>query len=977
VGADQAGPAGGFGGLLRGHRQAAGLSQEELGERSGLTARAIANMERGRTARPYRRSVRALADALALAGPERVLLERASRSVVPARATAPSPAAHAGTPGQGQGVPRQPPVPAAPFMRFSLPADTAAFTGRAGEIERIVGAATMPAPAHGVVRLCAVRGMPGVGKTALAVHAAHLLAPQFGDRQLYVDLHGRTAGRSPLPAEDVLAGLLASAGVEAGQMPADLDGRSALWRDQLAGQRLLIVLDNAAESDQVAPLLPGTCDCLVLVTSRRHLADLPGTTESILLAPLSPGEAAEMFTRLAPLAAGDSPAAVNELAEVAGGLPLAVSLLARARARHPAWDLQDLIGEARARMLSLAAEHATVEAAFEVSWQRLDLQAQAFLALAGLHPAANLDPLAAAALTGQPQADALRLLEQLEAEGLLAETGYRRYSLHDLIRQYVAARAGEAVPGPERQSALGRLLDYYERAAGLADSLLPRPHRWNPQRAAIAAEAAIPDLASGDQALAWLRAEREALLACRDHLAATGQRARLVALTAGLTGLLRRDGPWDQARALHAAAAQAAEELGHRAGQAGALLSLGDVERLMGDSAAAARTLTAALGIFRELGDRLGLAAALSALGEAQRVTGDNLAAAASLEEALDTYRDQGDQLGTAYATYYLATVRCLTDRLPEAGRLLEGAVLLFSQLGDQTGKTNAVNLLALGQKELGDYPAAERNLTEALGLARELGNRLGQANALAFRGAVRQTTGHYADAAADLATAVGLYREIGSKHGEANALFYQGSLMCRTGDYRGARAVLASALELAERIGSSIDQANALAWLAEAAWNLNGHAEAEISLRRSLALFREIGDRTGQAEVLNKSGTLHLVQGDLAAARDDYQQALRVAREIRMPLEESRALAGLGRCELASADTDSAVILLRQALEIVDRTGAADAPAIAAELADIATRPGADRAGSVAAEEGLDLRTGDLGAVTGVDHQAGDRDVP
>jgi tetratricopeptide (TPR) repeat protein/transcriptional regulator with XRE-family HTH domain len=943
VDAEYAGPGAGFGEMLRRYRLAAGLSQEELAERSGLTARAIANIERGRTVRPYPRSVRALTEALALPEPDRAVLQRASRPTAPAASSALSQTAGAETPEWGESVLRQPPAPASEFMRFSLPADTAAFTGRATEIERIVDGATMSAPnaaTHGVVRLCAVRGMPGVGKTALAVHAAHLLAGQFGDRQLYVDLHGHTTGRSPVPAADVLAGLLAAVGVEARQMPADTDGRSALWRDRLAGQRLLLVLDNAADSDQVVPLLPGTGDCLVLVTSRRHLADLPGLTEWILLAPLSPGEAAEMFARLAPLAAWESAAAVDELAEVAGGLPLAVSLLARTRARHPAWELRDLIGEAQARMLSLTAEHATVEAAFEVSWQSLDEENGAFLALLGLHPATSFDALAAAALTGKTWADALRILDQLEAEGLLAETGYRRYSLHDLIRQYLAARVTEAVPIPERQSALGRLLDYYQQAADLADSLLPRPHRWNTRRGTRAIGAAVPDLTSGDQALTWLRVERAALLACRDHLAATGQRARLVALTAGLAGLLRQDGPWDQARALHAQAAQAAEELGDRAGQAGALLSLGDVERLMGDTATA-RTLAKVIGMFRDLDDQLGQAAALSALGEVQRVTGDNQAAAVSLEKALDIYRDQGDELGTAYATYYLATVRSLTDRLPDAAELLDSAIRLFSQIDDQAGKTNSLNLLALVQKELGDYPAAARNLTESLNLSRKLGNRLGQANALSFRGLVRQTTGDYAGAAEDLASAVELHREVGSRHGEASALCIQGSLACRTGDYYGAQAILTGALALAEQIGSSIDQANALAWLAEAAWNLDGHAEAEASLQRSLALFREIGDRTGQAEVFNKSGTLHLVQGRIGAARDDYQLALGVAREIGMPLEEGRALAGLGRCERACGNTDSALTLLRQALQITHRTGAADAAAIAAELADIAAHVG------------------------------------
>ena len=236
-----------------------------------------------------------------------------------------------------------------------------------------------------MVAIHAIDGMPGVGKTTLAVHVAHLLRPRFPDRQLFIDLHGHTPGQDPLTPEAALAGLLTAIGVDARNLPGDLQGRTSLWRDRMAGQRAVLVLDNAAGSDQVAPLLPGDEDCLVLVTSRRYLGDLPGTAVPVLLQVLSSEEAREMFVRLVPRAIGQDPA-VAELVRLAGFLPLAISLLARVYARHPSWTLTDLAAETRASMLTLAAEKDSVAAAFEVSYRHLDPDHRKFFQRLGLHP---------------------------------------------------------------------------------------------------------------------------------------------------------------------------------------------------------------------------------------------------------------------------------------------------------------------------------------------------------------------------------------------------------------------------------------------------------------------------------------------------------------------------------------------------------------------------------------------------------------
>jgi hypothetical protein len=277
--------------------------------------------------------------------------------------------------------------------------------------------------------------MPGVGKTALAVHAAHRLAGQFPDRQLFIDLRGHTAGHEPVKAVDALAGLLAAVGADVRSLPAGIDERAAMWRDRVAGQRLLLVLDNAASSGQVDSLLPGGGGGLVLVTSRRYLGDLPGPVTRVQLDVLAPDMAADMFTRLTPRAAADRDG-VAELAGLAGYLPLAVSLLARVFARHPSWTMGDLIAEARTRPLTLTAEHSSLTAAFEMSYRGLDPGLRRFFRLLGAHGGVVTDACGAAALADVSPGEAARYLEALHGEGLLTEPGYRQYGMHDLIRRY-------------------------------------------------------------------------------------------------------------------------------------------------------------------------------------------------------------------------------------------------------------------------------------------------------------------------------------------------------------------------------------------------------------------------------------------------------------------------------------------------------------------------------------------------------------
>jgi tetratricopeptide (TPR) repeat protein/transcriptional regulator with XRE-family HTH domain len=823
-------PRGEFADLLRELRGRAGLTQQELANAADLSLRRVNGLERGVAGTPQRETVRLLADALSLIGPERDRFETAARGrpldVVSAAA-------------------------AAAAIR-SLPRDVASFTGRQRELQQLVEVAT---GAGGVVGVHAIGGMAGVGKTAFAVHAAHRLASRFPGGQIFLQLHGHTPGRQPVDPADALASLLLAVGVPAGQIPPGLEARAAAWRDRVADSPLLLVIDDAAGSEQVQPLLPGAGGSLVLVTSRRHLSALDDAT-AISLDTLPSGDAAALLVRLAGRA-GLSPSdpGVGEIAELCGYLPLAVGMVARQLRHHPAWSAAGRAAElasARDRLGLMETENLSVAAAFDLSYAGLTEDQQRLFRRLGLHPGADADAYAAAALDGTSLSAARGGLEALYDQYLLAEPAQGRYRLHDLLRQHARALADRLDQEDDRDEATGRLLDYYQRTAAIANARIDsRTHQGEDAESGGPCE--VPLLADQEQALAWARVERASLLACLDYAAGAGQPARVAALTAGLSRLLQYDGPWADAIVLNTAAVRAAQQLSSRPLEANALMDLGYVQRLTGDHRASGQSQQEALEIYRDLGDRTGQANALAGLGMVRYLTYDFPGAAQALQEALSLHRDLGNRFSQASALTYLGAVQARTGDYPAAAQSQQEALGIYRDLGDRHGEANILFTLALSRRLTNDYPAAGLASQEALAIYRDLGDRLGEANALALLGVVRRLNGDYPAAA------------------------------------------------------RSLDEA--------------------------LGICRDIGDRSGAATTLNERGTLHRITGEIALAAGCHQQALEMSRESDGPWDEAHALAGLGRCALAEGQAAQGETLLREALEIFRRIGAAEAPELLAEL--------------------------------------------
>jgi len=786
---------------------------------------------------------------------------------------------------------------AAAAMR-SLPRDVASFTGRERELQQLADAAVV---AGGVVGIHAIGGMAGVGKTAFAVHAAHQLAGRFPGGQVFLHLHGHTPGQTPVDPADALASLLLTIGVPPAQIPAGLEARAALWRDRVAGGPLLLVLDDAAGSEQVRPLLPGGGGSLVLVTSRRHLSALDDAT-TISLDTLPPDEAAALLVRLAGRAGlHESDPGVREITGLCGCLPLAVGMVARQLRHHPAWTAVGRAAElasARDRLGLMETENLSVAAAFDLSYADLTEDQQRLFRRLGLHPGADVDAYAAAALDGTGLSAARRGLEALYDQYLLTELAHGRYQPHDLIREHARALASRVDPEEDQNAAISRLLDYYQHTAAAANARIShRPRPW--PAVDSAAPTAVPVLANQEQALAWARAERASLLACLDYAAAAGQPARVTALTDGVSELLLRDGPWADAVARQTAAIRAAQHLGDRLGQANALIELGHVWQLTVDRQAATQALQEALGLYRDLDDQLGQANALTYLGDLRQHTDDYPAAVQALEEALRIYRDLGDRRGQANALSYLGRLLQVQCEYPAAAQALEEALDVCRDLGDQRGHAYALFLLGDVRRVTGDYPAAALAMEQALGIFRDIGDQLGQANALNYLGKVLRLRGDYPAALPALEEALGIYRDLGQRNGQAMVLCYLGCVLRHTGDYPAA----AQAIE------------------------------------ETLVINRDLGDRGGEAEALNERGTLHRVCGELALAQGCHRRSLELSREIDSSWDEAHALAGLGRCALTDGDAAQAEALLRQALEIFQRIGAAEVPDLLAEL-DALTRP-------------------------------------
>ena len=729
---------------LRQQRVAAGLTQEDLAERSGVSVRAIADLERGRTRKPYPSSVRALARALGLpdaAGDELVARYRAERG-------GPADAA-SGTTEPAVTVPRQ------------LPTRVPHFAGRAGELAVLdcvldEAASDRAAGPTGVV-ISAIGGTAGVGKTALALHWAHRVAQRFPDGQLYANLHGFDTGNAgPADPADVLRGFLDALGVYPERLPADAEGLAALYRSVLAGRRMLVLLDNAADVAQVRPLLPASPDCLVIVTSRRELAALSAREGARLLQldVLSEHEANELLvTRLGKERAAAEPWAVTELATLCARLPLALSVVVARAAAAPNLPLSSLAAELTELggpldALDVGDPAANVRTVLSLSYRHLPEKAARMFRLLGLHPGPDISAAAAASLAGMPAAAARGALRDLTRASLLMEVAPGRYAFHDLLRAYAAE---QGTPAEEVAGTTRRMLDHYLHAAHQAHRVL-YPGRELIGLDALAAGVAPETFGGKASALSWLDAEYQVLLKVTDVAARTGFDAHAWRLPVVLWTFHNVCGHWHDGIRLHRLALDAARRCGDLTGQAHVLRGLGSFAMSVGDVGEAYERLTAAQAAFTKLGDTLGLARTDVFFSQTLEYQGRHA-------EALEV--------------------------MGEALRLCEGAP---SDRHMMLVRASALNGSAWNSVQLGDLSEARAFCLKAIELCQAIGYTPGEAGTWDTLGVVLQRLGAHDEAVPCFLRALALDREMGNRYDLALALAHLGETYAATGDLHGAR---------------------------------------------------------------------------------------------------------------------------------------------------------------------------------------------
>ncbi len=689
-----------------------------------------------------------------------------------------------------------------------------------------------------------------MGKTALAVQWAHQVADRFPDGQLHVNLRGYDPGQ-PMSAADALAGFLRSLGVAEQDIPAEAGERAARYRSLLAGRRMLIMIDNAGDVEQVRPLLPGSPSCVAVVTSRDSLAGLVARDGAgrLDLGLLPPADAVGLLRALIGERVDAEPEATEALAGYCARLPLALRVAAERAAASPAVPLVDVASELadqqeRLDLLDAAGDRLTaVRAVFSWSIRHLDDGAARAFRLLGLHPGADFDAYAAAALTDTTLRQARWLLDRLARAHLIEPVGTGHYGIHDLLRAYAADQAADQDSEQERGAALSRLFDHYLATAAVAAGTLFRGDPDQPARPRPAGP--MPPVTSPTAALAWLDAQRSTLVAVAAHAADHGWAAHAIGLAATIFRYLDV-GYFADAAAMHSHARRAAAQSGDRTAEAAALTMLGAADAAQGRLRQAASHLEQALALCREDGDRIGEARALGNLGMVDYCQGRYQQSAGRHRKALAVYLDVGNHSGQARELHALGIVDLRQGRYEQAAGHLWRSLALFRDAGLRSGEASV--LANLGELELrqGDYVQAAGHLRQSLDLGREIGNRPCQARALACLGFSELRQGRSEQAIGHLRQSLALHSQGGNSSGQAEALNGLGEAFLAASQAGQASARHAAALALAIQCGDKREQARAHSGLASACQATGDNGQARNHWQ---ALARYADPGTPEAE--------------------------------------------------------------------------------------------------------------------------------
>jgi DNA-binding SARP family transcriptional activator/tetratricopeptide (TPR) repeat protein len=767
----------------------------------------------------------------------------------------------------------------------TLPPEAAEFVGRHEELGLLTG------EDGSIPGIAVIEGMPGVGKTALAVHAARLVSGQYPDGTLYLNLHSHDPGSPALDPAEALYRLLQMLSVPVAQIPDTIGERVALWRAQLSRRRAVVILDDAVGHDQIRPLLPVTGRCLILITTRRRLPDSEDAC-TLTLGVLPVGDAITLFQQIA---GGDRAADADQVAravELCGRLPLAIQLTASRIAQDGRLSLGSLIEEMSrfpTRPGATGAASPEVTAAFDLSYRALEPDHQRFFRRLGISPCASLSLPAAAALVGCTLAEAEKALVTLLDCHLLAGALNGQFHFHELIRGYAAVCAARDDPEAEQRQAVGRLLDYYLHTADQADRVL-HPLRRRPPVQVTRLPAAGPALGTPEDAAGWLESEWRNILQAAHHAGRHEWKQKCADLIHVLADFLEIKAYWNEAIAAHTLALQAC----------------------------------------RDLADQARIARASLALSRVRQYTGRHEAALPQAEEAAAIYRSLADRAGEAESLDQIGLACQRTARSREALAYFYEARVLYLAAADKHGVADTFSHSGIACWHLGRYPEANAHLHEALSLYRDVGDRRGEAKVLNNLGRVHLYNGYHRDALDAYQNSLQIFREIGGAQNEAILYHNIGTVHHYKGSYDEGLAACRQALAIYHDIGDLPDEADVLNDIGAIYQSAACYDEALIHHQQAQLIAEEIGNLSQQLIALRSIADIDRGSGRYGEALDHYHTALRLAREIGDPYEEGKILEGIAESTFSSQrQPDTARIVFRQALDIFERLGVPEAESV------------------------------------------------
>jgi len=772
-------------------------------------------------------------------------------------------------------------LPARVSRPDTLPPETAEFVGRDEELSQLIGEEG-DAP-----RVSVIVGVPGVGKTALAVHAARILAGQYPDGVLYLNFHSHDPRSPSLDAAEALRRLLQMLTLPATQIPESPSERAALWRAQLSRRRAVVILDDTASLDQIGPLLPAGGRSVILVTSRYRIPDL-ADARAMTLDVLPVDDAVALFRRIARGGRAHDDAELAAVVELCGRLPFAIQLTAGRLARdYPPrlGDLETELSRPPARVEGAEVTALDWVPAFELSYRALQPGHQEFFRRLGVSPATQISPHAAAALGGVSLAEAEEAIGALLDHHLLSRAPDGQFVFHDLIRGYAAMCAERDEPASVRRQSIGRLLDYYLHTADRADREL-YPFRRRMPVSVTRPPAGVPALATHEEAAAWLEAEWRNILQAAQYAARHEWKRQCADLIHALAGFVRIKAYWDEAIAAHTLALQASHDIADPGRIAQAALELCEVSQETGRHE-----------------EMLPLA-----------------------EDAAAIYRSQADRRGEAHALDQMGLAHLRTSRYREALAYFHEARILYRAAGDEHGVADTLSHSGITCWHLGRHPDATDHLGEALSLYREAGDRRGEAKTLNNLGRMQLLSGYHRDALVAYQSSLKIFAEIGGAQNEAILYLNIGCVYDYKGSYEEALAAYRRALAIFREIGDLPNQADVLNDTGAIYRKAECYDEALIHHEQARLIAEEIGNQSQQVVARRGIADVCRASGRYNEALDQYHAVLKLAREIGDPYEEGKILEGIAETTLSTRRPDAARILFRQALDIYERLGVPEA---------------------------------------------------